>query len=128
MRHTLGFTAAMMLLAPPAVAQAVPAPQRPDSARTDTTPQRPPVSKAILQAALELIGLSYTDAELDLLLQVRGQGGNDFAGRGDRRASYEAIRGVAEEDHAQDGHAVFAAGELRVGSEIVRRGQSSVSS
>ena len=47
--------------------------QRPDSARTDTTPQRPPVSKAVLQAALELIGLSYTDAELDLLLQVRGQ-------------------------------------------------------
>jgi Asp-tRNA(Asn)/Glu-tRNA(Gln) amidotransferase A subunit family amidase len=28
------------------------------------------------------------------LLQVRGQNGNDFAGRGDRRAAYEAIRGV----------------------------------
>jgi Asp-tRNA(Asn)/Glu-tRNA(Gln) amidotransferase A subunit family amidase len=68
--------------------------QRPDSTRTDTTPQRPPVSKAVLQAALELIGLHYTDAELDLLLQVRGQNGNDFAGRGDRRAAYEAIRGV----------------------------------
>lgn len=68
--------------------------QRPDSTRTDTTPQRPPVSKAVLQAALELIGLQYTDAELDLLLQMRGQNGNDFAGRGDRRAAYEAIRGV----------------------------------
>lgn len=69
--------------------------QRPDSARTDTTPTRPPVSKAVLQAALELIGLQYTDAELDLLLQARGQNGNDFTGRGDRRASYEAIRNVA---------------------------------
>jgi Asp-tRNA(Asn)/Glu-tRNA(Gln) amidotransferase A subunit family amidase len=68
--------------------------QRPDTARADSTPARPPVSKAILQAALELIGLSYTDAELDLLLQARGQAGNDFAGRGDRRAAYEAIRNV----------------------------------
>lgn len=88
MRTPIAFLAAAALLLSPAAAQ------RPDSARTDTTPARPPVSKAILQAALELIGLSYTDAELDLLLQVRGQGGNDFAGRGDRRASYEAIRNV----------------------------------
>ena len=83
------FVAAAALIASPAAAQ------RPDSARTDSTPGRPPVSKAILQAALELIGLSYTDAELDLLLQVRGQGGNDFAGRNDRRGSFEAIRAVA---------------------------------
>lgn len=79
---------AAALLAPVATAQ------RPDSARADSGPTRPPVSKAILQAALELIGLSYTDAELDLLLQARGQAGNDFAGRGDRRAAYEAIRAV----------------------------------
>ena len=88
--RTLHFLlAAAALIARPAAAQ------RPDSARTDTTPARPPVSKAILQAALELIGLTYTDAELDLLLQVRGQGGNDFAGRNDRRGSFEAIRNVA---------------------------------
>ena len=69
--------------------------QRPDSARSDSTPARPAVTKAMLQAALELIGLNYTEAELDLLLQSRGQGGSDFSGRGDRRGSYEAIRGVS---------------------------------
>jgi Asp-tRNA(Asn)/Glu-tRNA(Gln) amidotransferase A subunit family amidase len=74
---------------------ASPAPaQRPDSARTDSV-VRPAITKASLQAALDLIGLTYTDAELDLLLQQRGQGGNDFSGRGDRRNSYDAIRQVA---------------------------------
>jgi Asp-tRNA(Asn)/Glu-tRNA(Gln) amidotransferase A subunit family amidase len=68
--------------------------QRPDSAGADTTPQRSAITKETLKAALQLIGLEYTDAELDLLLQQRGQNGNDFAGRGDRRGSYEAIRGV----------------------------------
>lgn len=68
--------------------------QRADSARTDSTPARPPVTKATLQAALELIGLSYSDAELDLLLQLRGEAGSDFAGRSDRRGSFEAIRNV----------------------------------
>jgi Asp-tRNA(Asn)/Glu-tRNA(Gln) amidotransferase A subunit family amidase len=68
--------------------------QTPDSARADTAPARPAITKATLQAALELLGLSYSDAELDLLLQVRGQQGNDFTGRGDRRGSYDAIRRI----------------------------------
>lgn len=70
--------------------------QRPDSGagRTDTAAARPAVTKATLQAALDLAGLSYTDAELDLLLEVRGDFGNDFTGRGDRRGAYAAIRAV----------------------------------
>jgi len=68
--------------------------QRPDSAGADTTPQRPPITELHLRAALELIGLRYTDAELELLLRPRGRFGNDFSGQGDRRASYEAIRAV----------------------------------
>jgi Asp-tRNA(Asn)/Glu-tRNA(Gln) amidotransferase A subunit family amidase len=68
--------------------------QQPDSSRADSTPPRPVISKATLQAALELLGLTYTDAELDLLLEQRGQGGNDFAGRGDRRNAFDAIRAV----------------------------------
>jgi Asp-tRNA(Asn)/Glu-tRNA(Gln) amidotransferase A subunit family amidase len=68
--------------------------QRPDSARADSTPPRPAITKATLQAALDMMGLSYTDAELDLLLQERGRFGNDFAGRGDRRNAYDALRAV----------------------------------
>jgi Asp-tRNA(Asn)/Glu-tRNA(Gln) amidotransferase A subunit family amidase len=68
--------------------------QQPDSSRADSLPARPPVTRATLQAALDLLGLTYTDAELDLLLEPRGQGGNDFSGRGDRRASFDAIRTV----------------------------------
>jgi Asp-tRNA(Asn)/Glu-tRNA(Gln) amidotransferase A subunit family amidase len=68
--------------------------QRPDSARTDSAPARPVVTKAVLQAALDIIGLGYTEAELDLLLQPRGQFGNDFSGRGDRRNAYDALRAV----------------------------------
>lgn len=67
-------------------------PQRPDSARADSTPSRPPVTKIHLLAALDLIGLTYTDEELDLLL---GRRGSDFSGRSDRRDAYEAIRSVA---------------------------------
>jgi len=69
--------------------------QRPDSASTDTAAQRPPITELHLRAALELIGLRYTDDELDLLLRSRGQFGNDFSGQGDRRNAYEAIRAVA---------------------------------
>jgi Asp-tRNA(Asn)/Glu-tRNA(Gln) amidotransferase A subunit family amidase len=84
----------LLLLLAAALAAAPAAAQQPDSARADSTPPRPRVTKATLQAALDLLGLTYTDAELDLLLEARGQGGNDFSGRGDRRASFEAIRGV----------------------------------
>jgi Asp-tRNA(Asn)/Glu-tRNA(Gln) amidotransferase A subunit family amidase len=66
--------------------------QQPDSARTDSGPVRPVITKATLQAALDVIGLSFTEAELDLLLQRRGEFGNDFSGRGDRRNAYEALR------------------------------------
>lgn len=69
--------------------------QRPDSAGTDTAAQRPPITDLHLRASLELIGLRYTDAELELLLRPRGQFGNDFSGQGDRRNAYEAIRAVA---------------------------------
>jgi Asp-tRNA(Asn)/Glu-tRNA(Gln) amidotransferase A subunit family amidase len=69
--------------------------QTPDSTRADSAPPRPAITKPALQAALTLMGLSYTDAELDLLLERRGQGGGDFGGgRGDRRASFDAIRAV----------------------------------
>jgi Asp-tRNA(Asn)/Glu-tRNA(Gln) amidotransferase A subunit family amidase len=83
-----------LLFASALVAAAPAAAQRPDSARADSAPTRPSITRSTLQAALDLLGFSYTDAELDLLLEERGQGGNDFAGRGDRRASYDAIRGV----------------------------------
>jgi Asp-tRNA(Asn)/Glu-tRNA(Gln) amidotransferase A subunit family amidase len=68
--------------------------QGPDSARADTTPPHPAITKETLRAALDIIGLTYTDAELDLLLQPRGQFGNDFTGRGDRRNAYDAIRAI----------------------------------
>jgi Asp-tRNA(Asn)/Glu-tRNA(Gln) amidotransferase A subunit family amidase len=68
--------------------------QRPDSARADTTPTRPVITKETLEAALTVIGLTYSDSELALLLRPRGQFGNDFMGRGDRRNAYDAIRAV----------------------------------
>jgi Asp-tRNA(Asn)/Glu-tRNA(Gln) amidotransferase A subunit family amidase len=90
--HTVVRPLAAGLLA--ALLQLPAAAQQPDSTR-DSLPPRPPVTRATLQAALDLLGLSYTEAELDLLLEPRGQGGNDFSGRGDRRASFDAIRGVS---------------------------------
>jgi Asp-tRNA(Asn)/Glu-tRNA(Gln) amidotransferase A subunit family amidase len=77
-----------------AVAPSVAAAQRPDSARADSTPDRPPITKATLQAALDIIGLTYSDSELALLLRERGRFGNDFTGRGDRRNAYDALRAV----------------------------------
>jgi Asp-tRNA(Asn)/Glu-tRNA(Gln) amidotransferase A subunit family amidase len=65
--------------------------QRPD---TTPPPTRPAITKETLQAALDLIGLTYSDSELALLLRPRGQFGNDFMGRGDRRNAYDAIRAV----------------------------------
>ncbi len=79
---------ALALVAGPVAAQ------RPDSSRTDSPPARPPITKATLQAALDMMGLTYSDAELDLLLRERGRFGNDFTGLGDRRNSYDAIRAV----------------------------------
>ena len=67
--------------------------QQPDSARTDSS-GRPILTAATLKAALDLIGLSYSDSELALLLAPRGQFGNDFTGRGDRRNAYDSIRAV----------------------------------
>jgi Asp-tRNA(Asn)/Glu-tRNA(Gln) amidotransferase A subunit family amidase len=87
------FLPALVLLAL-AFVTAPAAGQRPDSARADSTPARPPITKATLQAALDMMGLTYTDAELDLLLRERGRFGNDFTGAGDRRNSYDAIRAV----------------------------------
>ncbi len=68
--------------------------QRPDTARADTTPARPAITRETLQAALQMIGLTYTDSQLALLLRPRGNFGNDFTGRGDRRGAYEALRAV----------------------------------
>ena len=68
--------------------------QQQDSAHADSTPARPPITKATLEAALDMIGLSYTPAQLHLLLKPRGRYGNDFMGRGDRRNAYDAIRAV----------------------------------
>ena len=65
-----------------------------DSVRTDST-GRPAITRATLQAALDLMGLSYSDSELVLLLRPRGQFGNEFTGRGDRRNAYDSIRAVA---------------------------------
>ncbi|HEY6059912.1 MAG TPA: amidase [Gemmatimonadales bacterium] len=65
-----------------------------DSVRTDST-DRPAVTRATLQAALDLVGLTYSDSELALLLRPRGQFGNEFTGRGDRRNAYDSIRAVA---------------------------------
>lgn len=84
----------LSLLATLTVTGAPLAAQRPDSARTDTTPTRPVITKETLQAALNLIGLTYSDSELALLLQPRGQFGNDFTGRGDRRNAWDALRAV----------------------------------
>jgi len=77
---------AVALAAAPAIAQT--------QAATDTGAARPPITKATLRAALDMIGLAYTDAQLDLLLKTRGRFGSDFAGRGDRRNAYDAIRAV----------------------------------
>jgi Asp-tRNA(Asn)/Glu-tRNA(Gln) amidotransferase A subunit family amidase len=63
-----------------------------DSVRTDSG--RPVVTAATLRAALDLIGLTYSDSELALLLRPRGQFGSDFLGRGDRRNAYDTIRAV----------------------------------
>jgi Asp-tRNA(Asn)/Glu-tRNA(Gln) amidotransferase A subunit family amidase len=77
----------------PLVGPALPAAAQ-DSVRTDST-GRPAVTRATLQAALDLMGLTYSDSELALLLRPRGQFGNDFTGRGDRRNAYDSIRAVA---------------------------------
>src|SRR5512143_3127545 len=68
-----------------------------DSVRTDSS-GRPAVTRATLQAALDLMGLTYSDSEVALLLRPRGQVGNDFMGRGDRRNAYDSIRAVALEN------------------------------
>ena len=68
--------------------------QRPDSARADSAPARPAITKQTLQAALDLVGLTYSDSELDLLLKPLGRFGNDFTGRGDRRIAFDSIRAV----------------------------------
>ncbi len=81
--------AATALLA--ALAAAVPAgAQTRGAAPADTA--RPVITKATLRAALDLVGLRYTDAQLDLLLARHGRAGSDFGGRGDRRGDYAAIR------------------------------------
>jgi Asp-tRNA(Asn)/Glu-tRNA(Gln) amidotransferase A subunit family amidase len=67
--------------------------QQPDSTPTDSS-GRPAVTATTLRAALDLIGLTYTDSELALLLRPRGRFGNDFMGRGDRRNAYDSIRAV----------------------------------
>ncbi len=77
-------------LSGPRDAAAQQAGRRPDTAAA----ARPVISKATLRAALRVIGLSYTDAELDTLLAERGRFGGYFAGRGDRRNAYDAIRSV----------------------------------
>jgi Asp-tRNA(Asn)/Glu-tRNA(Gln) amidotransferase A subunit family amidase len=64
------------------------------AAEADTTPSRPAITRSTLEAALRLMDLGYTDAELDTLLAKRGRFGSDFAGRGDRRNAYDAIRSV----------------------------------
>ncbi|HSD31160.1 MAG TPA: amidase [Gemmatimonadales bacterium] len=64
-----------------------------DSVRTDSS-GRPAVTTATLRAALDLMGLTYSDSELTLLLRPRGQFGNEFTGRGDRRNAYDSIRAV----------------------------------
>ena len=42
---------------------------------TTPPPARPAITKETLQAALDLIGLTYSDSELALLLRPRGQFG-----------------------------------------------------
>jgi Asp-tRNA(Asn)/Glu-tRNA(Gln) amidotransferase A subunit family amidase len=76
-----------------ALLAATAAAQQPDTMPTDSS-GRPAVTAATLQAALQLSGLSYSDSALALLLQPRGQFGNDFMGRGDRRNAYDSIRAV----------------------------------
>ena len=68
--------------------------QAQDTSHTDSS-GRPAVTAATLRAELDLIGLTYSDSELALLLRPRGQFGNDFTGRGDRRNAYDSIRAVA---------------------------------
>jgi Asp-tRNA(Asn)/Glu-tRNA(Gln) amidotransferase A subunit family amidase len=68
--------------------------QQPDTARADSPPDRPVITEATLQAALDLIGMRYDDSALALLLRPRGRFGNDFTGRGDRRTAYDSIRAV----------------------------------
>ena len=84
----LAVGAVLLLLVGPALPAAAQ-----DSARTDSA-GRPAVTRATLQAALDLMGLTYSDSELALLLRPRGQFGNDFTGRGDRRNAYDSIRAV----------------------------------
>jgi Asp-tRNA(Asn)/Glu-tRNA(Gln) amidotransferase A subunit family amidase len=93
-RYPFAVSLLLALLATLAATAGPLAAQRPDSARADTTPARAVITKETLQAALNLIGLTYSDSELALLLQPRGQFGNDFMGRGDRRNSWDALRAV----------------------------------
>jgi len=86
-------SAALLVAGGPAGARPAAA-QQADTARADTAPSRPEIDRSTLRAALKLMGLSYTGAELDTLLARRGRFGNDFSGRGDRRNAYAALRSV----------------------------------
>ncbi|HKK28168.1 MAG TPA: amidase [Gemmatimonadota bacterium] len=90
---TLLLPAALLVAGGPGGARPAAARQA-DTARADTAPSRPRIDRSTLRAALKIIGLSYTEAELDTLLARRGRYGNDFSGRGDRRNAYEALRSV----------------------------------
>jgi Asp-tRNA(Asn)/Glu-tRNA(Gln) amidotransferase A subunit family amidase len=68
--------------------------QQDSASRADTTPSRPPVTRAAVRGALRVMGLSYTDAELDTLLATHGRFGSEFSGRGDLRNAYAALRAV----------------------------------
>ncbi len=61
----------------------------------ETASATPTVTKETLKAALDLIGLRFSDAQLDLLLESRGPAGSDFEGAGDRRISYQVIRSIS---------------------------------
>ncbi len=90
-RHALTYAGVSIALgASPALLAA----QRPDSVRADTMPARPAITSETLRAALELMDLTYSDSDLSLLLRPRGQFGNDFTGRGDRRNVYDTLRSV----------------------------------
>jgi Asp-tRNA(Asn)/Glu-tRNA(Gln) amidotransferase A subunit family amidase len=88
-RVTIGVAAVLLALAWPAT-RAIG--QRPDSSASDSAPKRPAITEIHLRAALDLIGLRYTDAEIELLLRARGRSGNDFSGPRDRRNAYDALR------------------------------------
>ncbi len=89
-RHLPAGAAALILTAAP-VARA--SAQRPDTIQADSS-ARAPITRETLEAALRLIGLTYSDSDLALLLRPRGQFGNDFTGRGDRRAAFDSLRAV----------------------------------